>query len=62
LKNLHFKAEQKDIEDFFLNMKITNIMIPKYEGKSKGFGYVEFEKFKDYQTALDMHKGTLFGR
>ena len=44
-------------------MKISNLMIPKdSSGKRKGFGYVEFEKFKDYQAALDMKKGVLFGR
>jgi RNA recognition motif-containing protein len=51
------------VDNFFNNMKIANLMIPKDpSGKSKGFGYVEFEKFKDYQAALDMKKGVLFGR
>lgn len=63
LKHFPYKAVEKDVEDFFKNMKIANIFIPRSdEGKSKGFAYVEFEKFKDYQTALDMHKGSLFGR
>lgn len=44
-------------------MKIINIAIPRNDdGKSKGFAYVEFEKFKDYQTALDLRKGSLFGK
>jgi RNA recognition motif-containing protein len=38
---LHFRAQAKDIEEFFKNKKIVNISIPmNNEGKSKGFGYV----------------------
>jgi RNA recognition motif-containing protein len=30
--------------------------------RPQGFAYVEFEKFKDYQDALDMKRGTILGR
>lgn len=50
LKGIAFRAEASHIEEFFKGKKIVNVSIPKNsDGRGKGFAYVEFEKFKDYQ-------------
>jgi RNA recognition motif-containing protein len=41
LKGVAFKANAKDIEEFFKGKKIVNISIPRTnEGKARGFAYV----------------------
>jgi len=66
LDGLSYKATPEDIKDFFgfHNIKgIETIEIPRGDnGKSKGIAYLEFEKFVDFQRALDLKTGKIRGR
>lgn len=66
LEGLAYKAEEKDVERFFRDREIANIkgieIARNEQQKSRGFAYVEFAVFKDYQNALDLAGGSLFGR
>jgi translation initiation factor 4B len=41
---------------------VSHKIISDFEGKPKGFGYVEFSTQDDLKSALDMTGGQLLGR
>ncbi|XP_050296264.1 eukaryotic translation initiation factor 4B [Anthonomus grandis grandis] len=57
LSNLPYDVDEEDITDFFRNLKIVNMRIPKDERsgetpKLKGYGYVEFADRDSLLSAL----------
>ncbi|XP_054003449.1 eukaryotic translation initiation factor 4B-like isoform X1 [Hylaeus anthracinus] len=50
LSNLPYEVDEAYLGEFFADMKISNIRLPKDSNKLKGFGYVEFE---DRQSLID---------
>ncbi|XP_060820425.1 eukaryotic translation initiation factor 4B [Bombus pascuorum] len=50
LSNLPYEVDEAYLTEFFANMKISNIRLPKDSNKLKGYGYVEFE---DRQSLID---------
>ncbi|XP_076174720.1 eukaryotic translation initiation factor 4B isoform X2 [Ptiloglossa arizonensis] len=50
LSNLPYEVDELYLTEFFADMKISNIRLPKDSNKLKGFGYVEFE---DRQSLID---------
>ncbi|CAG9858760.1 unnamed protein product [Phyllotreta striolata] len=66
LSNLPYDADEDEIADFFKNMRIANMRIPKDdrggESKSKGYGYIEFEDRESLLDALVMRETTLKNR
>lgn len=46
VKNLNFKTTEEDLENFLKNKEIKgikSIKIVRVNGKSQGFGFIEFE-------------------
>ncbi|XP_017765861.1 PREDICTED: eukaryotic translation initiation factor 4B-like isoform X2 [Eufriesea mexicana] len=50
LSNLPYEVDEAYLTEFFTDMKISNIRLPKDSNKLKGYGYVEFE---DRQSLID---------
>ncbi|CAK9830168.1 Eukaryotic translation initiation factor 4B [Anthophora retusa] len=50
LSNLPYEVDEAYLTEFFADMKIANIRLPKDSNKLKGYGYVEFE---DRQSLID---------
>ncbi|MDD3297036.1 MAG: RNA-binding protein [Candidatus Omnitrophica bacterium] len=55
--NLNFDSTEGDLKTLFeekgLNAKEIKIITDKYSGKSKGFGFAEFETEEEAQKAID---------
>lgn len=63
LKQLAFKATERDIRNFFKDASIEDVLIPENEGgKSKGFAFVKFGDSGSYQSALGKKQGSIKGR
>ncbi|CAH1173456.1 unnamed protein product [Phaedon cochleariae] len=66
LSNLPYDVDEDEIADFFKDMRIANMRIPKDdrtgESKSKGYGYVEFEDRESLLEALVLRDPTLKSR
>lgn len=64
LSNLPYDVEDVDIEDFFNNFNVVTVRLPRDDdaGKSRGYGYVEFEAREDLIDALSMADPTIRGR
>ncbi|XP_023030394.1 uncharacterized protein isoform X2 [Leptinotarsa decemlineata] len=66
LSNLPYDVDEDEIAEFFRDMKIANMRIPKDdrggEAKSKGYGYVEFEDRDSLLNALVLPDTTLKNR
>ncbi|CAO3609781.1 unnamed protein product [Cunninghamella echinulata] len=61
--NLSFDIQDDELADFFGNMKVANIRIFRdREGRSKGFGYVEFEDLESLKDALELSGESLHSR
>lgn len=57
LSNLPYDIQENDLYDFFANMTITSIRLPKDDGeggRSRGFGYVEFETRNELIEAVSI--------
>nr|XP_033336858.1 eukaryotic translation initiation factor 4B isoform X2 [Megalopta genalis] len=50
LSNLPYEVDEAYLAEFFSDMKIANIRLPKDSTKLKGYGYIEFE---DRQSLID---------
>lgn len=65
--NLEFGTTEDDLKKFIeeksLNAKEVKIIIDKFSGKSKGFGFAEFETEEQTQQAIDaLNEQELNGR
>lgn len=59
--NLSYEVTSNDLQDVFAEYgKVVSakVVSDMYTGKSKGFGFVEFESKKSGQTAIDELNGT----
>jgi RNA recognition motif-containing protein len=52
---------RKALEDKGVNVKEVRIITDKYSGRSKGFGFAEFETEEDAQKAIDALNGQELG-
>ncbi|XP_014470346.1 PREDICTED: eukaryotic translation initiation factor 4B [Dinoponera quadriceps] len=59
ISNLPYDINEPDLEEFFENMKISNMRLPKDANKSRGYGYVEFEDRQSLIDALSMTNTTI---
>ncbi|KAF9053736.1 polyadenylate binding protein [Hymenopellis radicata] len=65
VKNIAFEVTQQEFEDLFHNFgQVTSAVIQTDdEGKSKGFGFVNYEQHEDAQKAVDsLHDSELKGQ
>ncbi|XP_021941537.1 eukaryotic translation initiation factor 4B isoform X3 [Zootermopsis nevadensis] len=62
ISNLSYDVEESDISNFFRNLEVTNIRLPRDERKPKGFGYVEFGSRSSLISALTMVDTTVKSR
>lgn len=65
LSKLPYDANREDIEDFFSEMNITDIKLPRNDdnnSKNRGFAYVEFAKREDLIAAVIIPDPTLMNR
>jgi len=62
ISNLSYDVEENDISEFFRNLEVTNIRLPRDERKPKGFGYVEFGSRSSLISALTMVDTTVKNR
>ena len=65
--NLEYGTTEDDLKAFIqekgLNAKEVKIINDKYSGRSKGFGFAEFETDEEAQTAIDaLNEQELNGR
>lgn len=59
--NLDYKVDEKDLEEVFSeygSVGSAKVIIDKYSGKSKGFGFVEMENEDDAKKAIEELNGT----
>lgn len=56
LSNLPYDIQENDLYDFFANMTLTSVRLPKddIENRSRGFGYVEFETRNELIEAVSI--------
>ncbi|KAF4693674.1 hypothetical protein FOZ60_010347 [Perkinsus olseni] len=63
---LPYSASEDELGFFFLDRNITpvgvRIIMDRETGKSKGFGYLDFETEEDYEAALQMSGANFGGR
>lgn len=65
LSNLPYDVEDSEIERFFDTLNVVNIRLPRDDGdsgKSRGYGYVEFEAREDLIDALSIPDPMINGR
>lgn len=56
LSNLPYEVEDDAIAELFPDLKVISIRLPREsEGRSKGFGYVEFEDRDSLVNAVNLH-------
>ena len=64
--NLDFKVDENDLKEIFEEYGTVNsikIVIDKYSGKSKGFGFVTMEVMAEAKKAInELNGSTLEGR
>lgn len=60
--NLPFNIEVNELERVFSPLTIGNVRIPKFQGKPKGFAYLEFSSAEDLKRALGKHGSLIQGR
>ncbi|SCV74583.1 BQ2448_7612 [Microbotryum intermedium] len=64
--NLSFETVDDDLRDFFAGAEVRKVlsvrMVSGADGKSKGFGYVEFSKSDDLRNSLGLSGSDLNGR
>ncbi|UCC95703.1 MAG: RNA-binding protein [Candidatus Omnitrophota bacterium] len=59
--NLEYSVAESDLarvlEEQGINAKEITVIMDKYSGRSKGFGFAEFETAEDAQKAIDALNG-----
>ncbi len=61
--NLDFKVNENDLEGLFGefgSVTSAKIIMDKYSGRSKGFGFVEMENTEEGEKAINELNGTTF--
>lgn len=61
--NLDFKVNESDLEEIFVEygtVSSTNIIVDKYSGRSKGFGFITMENQDEANKAIENLNGTTF--
>ncbi|XP_025153882.1 eukaryotic translation initiation factor 4B-like [Harpegnathos saltator] len=59
ISNLPYDIDESDLVEFFSEMKISGMRLPKDASKSRGYGYVEFEDRPSLIDALSMTNTTI---
>ncbi|KAJ9593461.1 hypothetical protein L9F63_014990, partial [Diploptera punctata] len=54
ISNLPYEVDENDIYEFFKNLQVTDVRLPRDDRKPKGYGYVEFENRSSLISALSM--------
>lgn len=65
LSNLPFDVEDEDIYELFAEMEVDSLRLPREDGtngRSRGFGYIEFKRRNDLIAALSMPDPHIRGR
>ncbi|EDW13897.2 eukaryotic translation initiation factor 4B3 [Drosophila mojavensis] len=65
INNLPFDASEDDIYDFFGNINLASLRLPREDGetgRSRGFGYVELESREDLINVLSLPDPSIKGR
>ncbi|KAJ5076243.1 polyadenylate binding protein [Anaeramoeba ignava] len=63
VSNLPFEMKDEEFEKIFQNFKTKECKISRFgTGKSKGFGFVEFESNEDQQKSLELNEKEFGGR
>lgn len=63
--NLSFEMTEKDLADVFSSIgpvASAKIISDRLSGRSRGFGFVEFESVSDVKKALDLNGKEIKGR
>lgn len=61
--NLDFKVDERELEEVFTeygNVSSAKVIMDKFTGRSKGFGFVEMENQDDANKAIQELDGTTF--
>ena len=59
--NLDFRVDEKDLGDMFSeygSVSSAKVIMDKFNGRSKGFGFVEMENDSEAMTAIENLNGT----
>lgn len=59
ITNLPYDVDEEDLAEFFAEMKVSNMRLPKDSNKLRGYGYVEFEDRQSLIDALSMTNTTI---
>ncbi|XP_011310027.1 eukaryotic translation initiation factor 4B [Fopius arisanus] len=59
VSNLPYDVVEDDLADFFAEMQVTNVRLPKDSTKLRGYGYVEFDDRASLIEALNLTNTTL---
>lgn len=65
ISNLPYDLSDNDLYDFFQDMEISSLRLPRDDGDSgrlRGFGYIEFAKRQDLIDALSISEPLIHGR
>ena len=61
--NLNFKVDENDLEQLFAeygDVSSCKIITDKFNGRSKGFGFITMDNDEDANTAIKELGGTMF--
>ncbi|XP_077297599.1 uncharacterized protein LOC143919259 isoform X2 [Arctopsyche grandis] len=63
ISNLPYEVEDSTIEDLFVNLKVSNLRLPReLDGRLRGFGYVDFEDRESLVAAINIADLNVCGR
>ncbi|XP_066598017.1 eukaryotic translation initiation factor 4B-like isoform X2 [Prorops nasuta] len=62
ISNLPYDVDDDDLVEFFGNMKVSNMRLPRDSNKLRGYGYVEFEDRQSLIDALSISNTTIKNR
>ncbi len=61
--NMNYSTAENNLRDLFAqygNVQSVNIIVDRYTGKAKGFGFVEMESEEEARAAIDALNGFEF--
>lgn len=61
--NMNYSTAENNLRDLFAqygNVQTVNIIVDRYTGKAKGFGFVEMETEEEARAAIDALNGFEF--